>query len=79
MHELILIVGLHLDDHVYCTLGFMLVEKLSFPLLMQAASKDNNNLVVPSLNTFVPGFVLVNFLYGGYLSKIHQQLPYLCQ
>ena len=34
---------------------------------MQAASEDNNNLVVPSLNTLVPGFVLVNFLYGGYL------------
>ena len=35
------------------------------PLLMPAAFEDNNNLVVPPLNTLVHGFVLVNVLYGG--------------
>ena len=79
MHELILIVGLHLDDHVHYTLESMLVEQLSYPLLMPAAFEDNNNLVMPPLNNLVPGFVLVNILHGGYLPKIHQQLPYLCQ
>ena len=39
----------------------------SDPLLMQAAFEDNN---LP-LNTLVHGFVLVNVLYGGNLSKIH--------
>ena len=42
-------------------------SNFSFPLLMQAASEDNNNLAVPPFNKLVPGFVL----YGGYLSKIH--------
>ena len=34
---------------------------------MPAVFEDNNNLVVPPLNKLVPGFVLVNVLYGGYL------------
>ena len=37
----------------------------SFPLLMSEASEDSNNLVVPPLNKLVPGFVLVNVLYGA--------------
>ena len=71
MNELILIVGLHLDDHVHCTLWIHACGvTFSFIDLMQAAFKDNN-LVVSPLNTLVHGFVLVKVLYGGNLSKIH--------
>ena len=66
MHVLILIAGLHLDDHVHCTLESMLEEYLSFPSLMPAAFKHNDNLVVPPLNKLVPGFILY-----GCLAKIH--------
>ena len=70
MHELILIVGLHLDDHVHCRLGSMLEEELSFPSLMPAAFEDNN-LVVPPLNKIGSWLRLGKRLVRLRLMKIH--------
>ena len=70
MHELILIVGLHLDDYVHCELGSVLEEQLSFYSLMPAAFEDSN-LVVPPLNKIGASLRLSKCLVRLRLMIIH--------